>query len=324
MAVATGVTAAAAGLPHIDLGCGAGRCMPRPGSPTIGFDRSQAALDGCRSALPRGHPVRGDIGALPFAAQVLGGARLWIPHRLVPALLPMVLWDLHRVLRVGAPLGLCFTTPWTCRHLVDVAVGAGFEVDERLVVSGNEVRLSAVRSRTLADTVGPGMRLLVCGSNPSLHSADAGVGYFRAGNRFWKAALAAGIVSRDRDPVHALDAHGIGMTDQVKRASRAAGEVSPEEYRRGFERVERLVRWLQPNAVCLVGLGGWRAVAGSRAHAGLQDATLGGRPLYVMPSTSGLNARTSAHELSEHLRAALALGERTRVDPQRAGGAGGS
>ena len=51
-------------------------------------------------------------------------------------------------------------------------------------------------ARTLADTVGDGMRLLICGVNPSLFSADVGIGYGRPGNRFWSAALAAGIVGR--------------------------------------------------------------------------------------------------------------------------------
>ena len=34
----------------------------------------------------------------------------------------------------------------------------------------------------------------MCGLNPSLYAADAGVGFARPGNRFWPAALAAGIV----------------------------------------------------------------------------------------------------------------------------------
>ena len=41
------------------------------------------------------------------------------------------------------------------------------------------------------------MRLFVCGLNPSVYSADAGVGFARPGNRFWPAALAAGIVTTD-------------------------------------------------------------------------------------------------------------------------------
>ncbi len=38
------------------------------------------------------------------------------------------------------------------------------------------------------------MRLLVSGLNPSLHAADAGVGYIGPGNRFWPAVAAAGLV----------------------------------------------------------------------------------------------------------------------------------
>ena len=167
--------------------------------------------------------------------------------------LPLALWDLHRALAVGAPfelqvlegeyegsdlpgddVGGRYFAGWTPSRLVDQVVGAGFDVDPgSLAVSGDEVRLRAVRARTLADTVTTGMRLLVCGINPSPYSADVGIGYARPGNRFWPAALAAGIVGRDRDPIDALIGHGMGMTDFVKRATRTAAEVTAEEYRPG-------------------------------------------------------------------------------------------
>lgn len=315
---------------RLDVGCGAARYTDLLGTPVIGLDASGVMLGESRSLVPEAMYVQGDIEALPFTRGSLSGAWSWMTHHHIPrARLPMALWDLHRVLSVGAPFELQvlegddegsglvdhevkgrFFATWTPERLVDVIVGAGFDVEEGTVaVSGNKVRLSAVRSRTLADSVAPGMRLLMCGSNPSFHSADAGVGYFRAGNRFWKAALASGLVSRDRDPLHALRAEGIGMTDLVKRATRAADEVTTDEYRQGLGRLERLVQWLQPKAVCLVGLGGWRVAADSRARAGLQDARLGGRPVYVMPSTSGLNARTSPDELAAHLRAAMAVAD---------------
>ena len=84
-------------------------------------------------------------------------------------------------------------------------VGAGFDVDECVARRGRvDPRRSSTRARTLPDFVGPGMRLLVCGLNPSVYAADAGVGFARPGNRFWPAALAAGLVTRDRDPRHAL------------------------------------------------------------------------------------------------------------------------
>jgi hypothetical protein len=72
-------------------------------------------------------------------------------------------------------------------------------------------------------------------------------------------------------------------------------------------RVERLVAWLRPGAVCFVGLAGWRAAMNPRAEPGVQPGGLGGVPAYVMPSTSGANARTMMGDLVKHLRAAVAL-----------------
>ena len=234
-----------------------------------------------------------------------------------------------RVLAVGAPfdiqvlagdyegnnlpdddVGGRFFAGWQPGALADVVAGAGFEVEPASVkISGDEVRLRARRARTLADTVGPGMRLLICGLNPSVYSADAGVPFARPGNRFWPAAVAAGLVRRDRDPIDALTTSGIGLTDLAKRATRTAAELDVEEYRVGVAHVDRVVRWLQPGAVCFVGLAGWRAVLDRTATAGVQPQSLGDRPVYLMPSTSGLNGRSSLDDLTGHLIAAAALAD---------------
>jgi TDG/mug DNA glycosylase family protein len=318
------------GAIRMDMGCGAGRYLPYLGTPAIAFDASAVMLDACRGVAPDALYLQADVEHLPFARHSIAGAWSWMTHLHVPRRrLPLALWDLHRVLVVGAPfelqvlegayegndlpgdgVGGRFFAGWPPDRLVDQVTGAGFEVEAgSLVVSGDEVRLRAVRARTLADTVGEDMRLLICGVNPSFYSADAGVGYARPGNRFWPAALGAGVVERDRDPMDALVKHGMGMTDFVKRATRTAAEVTVDEYRRGYERVERLVGWLQPGAVCFVGLSGWRTVVDSKAVAGPQAQRIGGRPAYVMPSTSGLNARTPLTELTAHLEAAGALAD---------------
>jgi hypothetical protein len=62
--------------------------------------------------------------------------------------------------------------------------------------------------------------------------------------------------------------------------------------------------------VCFVGLAGWRAAVDRRAQAGVQPSGLAGAPVYVMPSTSGLNARCPLAELTDHLRAAARLCQR--------------
>lgn len=94
-------------------------------------------------------------------------------------------------------------------------------------------------------------------------------------------------------------------TDLVKRVTARAAEVGRAEYRAGLERVERLCEWLRPEAVCMVGLAGWRAAADPKAGPGWQGRKLGPAPVYVMPSTSGLNARIGLEDLTRHLRAAL-------------------
>jgi len=224
--------------------------------------------------------------------------------------LPMTLTHMHREVAVGSSLvlqadrGGCEAE--RVDRLADVVVGAGFDVDE-LQVDEPWIRVRARRARTLSDTVGPGMRLLVCGLNPSVYAADFGAGYARPGNRFWPAARAAGIVERDRDPVDALVHHGVGMTDLVKRATTGASELTADEYQEGAARVERLVRWLRPGSVCFVGLAGWRAAVDRNAASGEHATGFGGVPAYVMPSTSGANAHARLDDLAEHLRAAAAL-----------------
>jgi double-stranded uracil-DNA glycosylase len=187
-----------------------------------------------------------------------------------------------------------------------VFVGSGFTVDELATDADRPewIHVRARRARTLPDVVGPGMRLLVCGLNPSLYAADRGVAFARPGNRFWPAALASGIVTRDRDPQHALWAHGVGFTDLVKRASARADGLTAAEYRDGMARVERLVRWLRPGGVCFLGLTGWRAVIDKHAVAGVQPETIAGTPAYLMPNPSGVNAHATLPDLSHHLSAA--------------------
>lgn len=244
-----------------------------------------------------------------------GAARAWTVPAVPWERLPLLFHVARRSLAVGTVVDLTVPVPGGGRGspeaLVSLLAGAGFTpVDPPRTTGVGAIRARVVRDRTLADTVGPGMRVLICGVNPSPYSADAGVGYARPGNRFWPAALAAGLVEADRDPVAAL-ARGVGMTDFAKRPTSTAAEVRPDEYAAGFARVTRLVDWLQPRVVCFVGLSGWRTVVDRRAVAGFQPATVGGRPAYVMPSTSGLNARTPLDELARHLAAAAGRGSST-------------
>ncbi len=155
--------------------------------------------------------------------------------------------------------------------------------------------------RPLANVVGPGMRLLLVGLNPSPTSAATGVAFAHKGNRFWPAALQAGIVTSDRDPLDALETHGVGFTDLVERVTARANELAAHEYITGAARLHDLLVDANPKAVCFVGLTGYRIAIDKHATVGWQPLPFAGVATYVMPNPSGLNARTNVADLAAHL-----------------------
>jgi TDG/mug DNA glycosylase family protein len=206
------------------------------------------------------------------------------------------------------------------RDRIEVTIASGASLDQAgeafLIEGGGFARcavrrfagrraLTLLRVRTLPDLVRPDLRLLICGLNPSLFSADAGIPFARPGNRFWAAMRAAGLVERERDPHHAF-ARGIGFTDLAKRATPSAAELRPAEYRAGLARLEWIAGAFAPRVVCFVGLDGWRRAVDPKARPGWTASGLGGRPAYLMPSTSGRNARCPPSELAAHLARAAA------------------
>jgi hypothetical protein len=68
--------------------------------------------------------------------------------------------------------------------------------------------------------------------------------------------------------------------------------------------------------VLFVGLTGWRQAVDRHARAGAQPTGIGGRPAYVMPSTSGANAHAGGEALRAHIRRARQLGERRSRAPE--------
>jgi TDG/mug DNA glycosylase family protein len=322
----------ASGARVADLGCGPGwyaEALSAHGLRPVALDVSAAMLrEGARRApaLPR---VRGDLAALPFARESLQGALAVNCLMHLPAdQLPVALAHLHASLAVGGRLegtlprlpadsagargqqerslgddrfpGRLFTAFDEARVRAALT-GAGFEDIAVEPVGGDFWQwVSARRRRTLPDYVRPGLRVLICGLNPSLYSADSGVPYGRPGNRLWKAARAAGLCTHDRDPWAALS-EGVGFSDLVKRATRAADELRPDEYSDGVRRLEDTVRFHGPGVVCFAGLSGWRQAVDRSAKPGWIDGGFGGRPAYLMPSPSGRNAHATAEDLAGHL-----------------------
>jgi TDG/mug DNA glycosylase family protein len=311
----------------VDLGCGPGSYFPNLPRPLVGLDGAGAMLRAARPVAPEVGLVQADLARLPFAARTFGGAWARASYLHVRRHdLPAALAQLQQALAVGAPLEMSlragtsdgplphddfpgrYFAAWQAADFVATLAGAGFDLSgDGIAVDGFWLTARATTARTLPDFVGAGMRLLVCGLNPSVVAADAGYGYAGATNRFWPAAMLSGLVAAENAhrPFQMLEREGVGMTDLVKRATPRASELRPGDYRAGAARVASMVEWLAPEVVLFVGLAGYRAAVGRGTHAGWQEAPFGGVPAYVMPSTSGLNAATSLAELAEHMRTAL-------------------
>jgi len=320
------------GQPRVDLGCGAGDYLTHLGRPAVALDAALAMVELARSVAPDAWGVQADLEALPFRRGGLAGgwARASYLH-LAKVRLPVALADLHQALIVGAPVTLTmrrgdaegplvdddfpgrFFADWDPEALAEVVVGAGFALDELASqTEGREwLHVHATRARTLPDFVGPDLRVLFVGLNPSEYAADVGVGFGPAGESVLARGGRGGAGDGRPRSRHALRVDRVGMTDLVKRATPSAANLTRAEYRAGTSRVERLVAWLAPVVVCFVGLTGWRAAVDRSAGAGLQPNRFGGRPAYVMPNTSGVNAHASFDDFVEHLRAVRRLVEHT-------------
>ncbi len=150
--------------------------------------------------------------------------------------------------------------------------------------------------------IAPGLDVLFCGINPSLLSAERGHHFARPGNRFWPALHGSGFTPRlfSPDEDGSLVEHGVGITNVVDRPTRAADELRADELRAGAVALASLVEEYEPRVLAVVGIAAWRVGFGRReATVGPQSDRVGGRPAWVLPNTSGLNAH---YQLPDHVR----------------------
>jgi TDG/mug DNA glycosylase family protein len=132
-------------------------------------------------------------------------------------------------------------------------------------------------------------------------SAERGHHFARPGNRFWPALHGAGFTPRLLSPNEDMKllAYGLGVTNLVDRPTRAADELSADELKAGARALAKLARHYEPAVIAVVGLSAWRIVHGRpKAGIGLQPESVGGRPAWVVPNPSGLNAHYQLPDLA--------------------------
>lgn len=171
--------------------------------------------------------------------------------------------------------------------------------------------LLGAAGNTVPDVIGPDLRVLFCGINPSLYAGATGHHFSRPGNRFWPTLHAAGFTDVRLRPAEGqrLLGFGYGMTNLVARATAGADELSAAELVAGREELKAKILHYRPRVVAVLGVGAYRtAFARPGAAVGPQEERLGASRLWVLPNPSGLNAHyppTRLASVYRELRLAL-------------------
>lgn len=171
--------------------------------------------------------------------------------------------------------------------------------------------LEASRDVTVADLVGPGLRLLFVGINPGLWTAAAQTHFAHPGNRFYPALFAAGVIERridrsagmtDDDRDHLIE-RGIGITNIVRRTTARASELTTAELRAGGDELRVFVGEHRPAVVAVAGITAYRsAFRLPKAVMGEQPDDFERARLWVVPNPSGLNAHETVDSLATAYR----------------------
>ena len=159
----------------------------------------------------------------------------------------------------------------------------------------HECRLKArttMSSSSPPDILARGLDVIFCGLNPALSAAVAGHNFSNGNNRFWTVLHLAGFTAvrlQPRDERRLLD-YGCGITAVVRRPTRRAAEISPEEFRQARLGFEARMRHYAPRAIAFLGKRALSAMIGQpHVDWGRLPTEFAGTMAWVLPNPSGLN-----------------------------------
>lgn len=146
--------------------------------------------------------------------------------------------------------------------------------------------------KPVSDHVKENLQILFVGFNPSIRSSETGHHFANPNNRFWRILHDAGLTPRryQASEDEKLIELGMGITNIVPRPTKAADEITKEEYKEGREVLKKKIEKLKPKVVCFVGKGVFQEYSGKKAVPwGRQmDSVVPGTIDFVAPSSSGL------------------------------------
>jgi len=146
--------------------------------------------------------------------------------------------------------------------------------------------------KPVPDILDENLKIIFVGYNPSLRSSVTGHHFANPSNRFWNILYRAGLTPRKYSPEEDGDLLelGYGITNIVPNPTRAAAEITKQEYNNGGAELYRKIAYYRPRIACFVGKGVYEKYSGRKDVTwGKQEKPLVSRVIdFVAPSSSGL------------------------------------
>lgn len=144
----------------------------------------------------------------------------------------------------------------------------------------------------IKDHIKENLDVLFVGFNPSIRSSETGHHFSNPNNRFWTILHKAGLTPRKYDTTedYKLLDLGYGLTNIVARPTKAADEITKEEYLEGSKELKRKFAYYKPKIVCYVGKGVYQELSGKKKlpWGAQEESVVPGTVDFVAPSSSGL------------------------------------
>jgi TDG/mug DNA glycosylase family protein len=143
------------------------------------------------------------------------------------------------------------------------------------------------QAAVLPDVLGPGLRIVFCGTAAGSASARTRAYYAGPGNAFWATLHSIGLTSVRLSPpeFERLPEFGLGLTDICKVLHGSDQEVGSAEF--DIAGLESRIAKAEPTNLAFNGKNAARAALERTVDYGLQSERIGGAAIWVLPSTSG-------------------------------------
>lgn len=157
----------------------------------------------------------------------------------------------------------------------------------------------------LPDLIAPRLAVLFCGINPGLLAAATGHHFAGRGNRFWRVIHRAGFTPDEIRPENDLKilTYHCGLTTVAVRPTARAQELTVGDFLSAAARLKKKIGRYSPRLVAFLGKAAYIALSGQRDVAwGLQEATMSGSAIWVLPNPSGRNRAFTLDQLVDAYR----------------------